>query len=211
VQMTAGLRHLAHDRVLKHVLVGFALCILVLGFTESAIYALLDAFHRPATFVSVIVAVQGVGAVLGGFATSPLVKRVGEVAACVVGLTLLVAGIVVMGLTHDIVVVCASAAVFGAALPVITIAFMTLVQRRTPPALMGRVSTAVEVVMSTPQAVSLALGSLLVVVLSYRVIFSIMGGVTLVAALYIAALLRAQIRSDARRSQTNSPVVGGYP
>ena len=81
--MTAGLRHLARERILKHVLVGFALCILVLGFTESAIYALLDAFDRPATFVSVIVAVQGVGAVLGGLATSALVKRVGEVAACV--------------------------------------------------------------------------------------------------------------------------------
>ena len=33
-------------------LIGFALCILVLGFAESAIYALLDAFDRPATFVS---------------------------------------------------------------------------------------------------------------------------------------------------------------
>jgi MFS family permease len=198
-QLTAGLRHLARERVLKHVLVGFGLCILVLGFTESAIYALLDAFDRPATFVSVIVAVQGVGAVLGGLSTSTLVKRVGEVGACVVGLALLVLGVVVMGLTHDIVVVCVSAAVFGVSLPVITIAFMTLVQRRTPQALMGRVSTAVEVVMTTPQAVSLALGSLLVVVLSYRVIFSIMAGVTLLAAVYIAVLLRDQIRDDVRR------------
>src|SRR5262249_14698465 len=70
VQMTAGIRHLAAERVLKHVLIGFAVCLLVMGFTESAIYALLDAFDKPATYVSVIVSVQGVGAVIGGLASS---------------------------------------------------------------------------------------------------------------------------------------------
>jgi MFS family permease len=198
-RMTVGLRHLAGERVLRHVLVGFAMCILVVGFTESAIYALLDAFDRPPTFVSVIVSVQGVGAVGGGLASSAVVKRLGEVAACVVGLVVLVAGILLMAWTHSIVVVCLSAAVFGAALPLITVALMTLVQRRTPQAIMGRVSTAIEVVFATPQAVSLALGSLLVVVLSYRQIFVIMGVVTLLAAAYIAVLLHGQIVDDVRR------------
>ena len=198
-RMTAGLRHLAGERVLRHVLIGFAMCILVVGFTESAIYALLDAFDRPPTFVSVIVSVQGVGAVGGGLASSAVVKRLGEVAACVVGLVVLVTGILIMAWTHSIVVVCLSAAVFGAALPLITVALMTLVQRRTPQAIMGRVSTAIEVVFATPQAVSLALGSLLVVVLSYRQIFVIMGVVTLLAAAYIAVLLRGQIVDDVRR------------
>jgi MFS family permease len=203
-QMTAGLRHLAGERVLKHVLIGFAMCILVLGFTESAIYALLDAFDRPATFVSVIVSVQGVGAVAGGLASSWVVKRVGEVAASVVGLVLLVAGILGMAGTHSIVVVCLSAAVFGASLPLITVSFMTLIQRRTPQAIMGRVSTAVDVVMAAPQAISLAVGSMLVVLLSYRTIFVVMAAVTGLAAAYIAVLLRHQIALDVRR-----PVIAG--
>jgi MFS family permease len=218
IRMTAGLRHLAGERVLRHVLIGFAMCILVVGFTESAIYALLDAFDRPATFVSVIVSVQGVGAVGGGLASSAVVKRLGEVAACVVGLVVLVAGILIMAWTHSIVVVCLSAAVFGAALPLITVALMTLVQRRTPQAIMGRVSTAIEVVFAAPQAVSLALGSLLVVVLSYRQIFVIMGVVTLLAAAYIAALLRGQIVDDVRRPpdevvdpETGSPLSAAMP
>jgi MFS family permease len=200
------------------VLIGFAMCILVVGFTESAIYALLDAFDRPATFVSVIVSVQGVGAVGGGLASSTVVKRLGEVAACVVGLAVLVAGILIMAWTHSIVVVCLSAAVFGAALPLITVALMTLVQRRTPQAIMGRVSTAIEVVFAAPQAVSLALGSLLVVVLSYRQIFVIMGVVTLLAAAYIAVLLRGQIADDVRRPpdevvdpETGSPLSAAMP
>jgi MFS family permease len=199
VQMTAGLRHLAAERVLKHVVIGFAVCILVLGFTESAVYALLDAFDKPATYVSAIVTVQGVGAVVGGLCSSAVVKRIGEVATCVVGLVLVVVGILVMAGTHSFVVVCLSATAFGAALPMIMVALMTLIQRRTPQAIMGRVSTAIEVVMATPQAVSLALGSLLVVLLSYRQIFVIIGVVTAIAAAYIAVLLRDQIAADVRR------------
>jgi MFS family permease len=209
-QMTAGFRHLAGERVLRHVLTGFAMCMLVLGFTESAIYALLDAFDRPATFVSVIVSVQGVGAVIGGLTSSWVVRRIGEVAACVVGLVLLVVGILVMAWTHSIVVVCLSAAVFGASLPLIVVAFMTLIQRRTPQAIMGRVSTAVEVVMATPQAISLALGSLLVVLLTYRQIFLVMGVVTAVAAGYLAVTLRHRIADDVRHGgkRPAPPAVG---
>jgi MFS family permease len=195
-QMTAGIRHLAGDRVLKHVLVGFALAILVMGFIESAIYAVLDAFDKPVTYVSVIVSVQGVGAVAGGLASSAVVKRVGEVAASAVGLAAIVVGILVMAGTHHFTVVCLAAAIFGAAIPVVIVALMTLIQRRTPQAIMGRVSAAVEVVMAVPQALSLAFGALLVVVLSYRQIFVIVAAVTGLAAVYIAVTLRDQIRHD---------------
>jgi MFS family permease len=198
-QMTAGVRHLAGERVLRHVLIGFGVCILVMGFTESAVYALLDAFDKPATYVSVIVSVQGVGAVAGGLGSSRVVKRFGEVATCVGGLVLVVVGILVMAGTHSFVVVCVSAAAFGAALPMIIVSLMTLVQRRTPQAIMGRVSTAIEVVFAVPQAISLALGSLLVVLLTYRQIFVIIAAVTAVAAVYIAAFLRDQIAEDVRR------------
>jgi MFS family permease len=200
-QLTAGMRHLAGERVLKHVLIGFALCILVLGFSESAIYALLDAFDKPATFVAVIVSVQGVGAVLGGLGSSWVIRRVGEVAACALGLALVATGVLIWAATHSVVMVCVAAAVFGIALPLFTVAFMTLVQRRTPQAIMGRVSTAVEVVMAMPQAVSLAVGSLLVVLISYRLIFLVMAVVTTVAAAYVVAALHGQIAADRRRAR----------
>jgi MFS family permease len=217
-RLTAGMRHLSTDRVLKHVLAGFGITLLVLGFTESSIYALLDAFDKPATFVSVIVSVQGVGAIAGGLSSGWVIRRIGEVAACVVGLVVLVAGIAIMGGTHSIVVVCLSAAVFGTSLPLLMVAFMTLVQRRSPQAIIGRVSTAVEVVMATPQATSLALGSALVVVLSYRQIFAIMSVVTLLAAAHIAFWLRHEIRDDVRRPpgtvaqpDIDSPVSAAFP
>jgi MFS family permease len=222
-QMTAGLRHLARDKVLEHTLIGFALCILVFGFSESVIYALLDGYDKPATWVAAIVTAQGVGAIGGGLSSSSLVRRIGEVAGCVAGLAVAALSILVMAAAQQFWLVLAAAAVMGAAMPLMMVAFMTLLQRRTPQAIMGRVSAAVEVVMGVPQAISLALGSLLVVILSYRTILAIMGVVTLVASAYIVVTLRGQIADDVRRPRgagtpgpppelaKSSTAVGGGP
>ena len=61
VQLVVGLRHLVADRVLANMLVGFGLTMLVLGFCEASIYALMDAFEKPATYAGVFVTIQGVG------------------------------------------------------------------------------------------------------------------------------------------------------
>jgi predicted MFS family arabinose efflux permease len=66
-------------------------------------------------------------------------------------------------------------------------------------------------VMATPQAISLALGSLLVVVLNYRQIFVLMACVTALAAAYIATLLRDQIASDVRRPVPDGPTAVTLP
>ena len=75
---------------------------------------------------------------------------------------------------------------------------MTLLQRRTPQRLMGRVSTAAEVVMTVPSAVSLALGAALVTVVDWRWIFLVIGVATLAGAGHVAFWLRDQlVRRDA--------------
>ena len=56
---------------------------------------------------------------------------------------------------RPVVVMLACAGVMGVSLPLLTIGYLTLIQKRTPQAVMGRVSTAAEVVMSAPYAVSL--------------------------------------------------------
>ena len=81
-------------------------------------------------------------------------------------------------------------AVLGSGIPIVVVAFNTLLQRRTPGPLMGRVSTFTEVLTTTPQALSIAAGALLVTLLDYRVIFAVMAGGTLVAAAYLPLMLR---------------------
>jgi MFS family permease len=191
-----GIRFLAGERVLRHVLAGLAISILVIGFFESSIYALMDAFDRPPTFSGVFVTCQGVGAILGGLTAAHAVRRLGEIVTCTAGLVVLAVATVICVVAPAIEVVLVGAAVCGLGLPWTFVSFTTLMQRRSPGHLIGRVSTAAEVLLSTPQAISLALGSLLVSLLSYRQIFVVIAAVIMLGALQIVLTLRDQIRSD---------------
>jgi MFS family permease len=210
-QLTGGVRHLVGDRILGHMLIGFGLTMLVLGFCESAIFALTDHFGRAATFVSVLVSVQGIGAVVGGLSSSRVVRRLGEVGAGVLGLVLLGASAIAMAASPSVAWVLASITVFGVSLPILVVAYMTLLQRRTPQRLMGRVSVAAEVVMSVPSAASLALGALLVTVVDWRLIFVVIGVVTLAGAAHVAWWLRDVLRDHDSVEPAVEPVPGPEP
>jgi MFS family permease len=195
-EVLAGVRHLRADRVLRMVLVGFAAAILVVGFSESAIYALLDAFDKPATWASAFVTCMGVGAVAGGLSASPVVRRTGEVAGCAIGLTVCGGATGVVAVAPTLAVVFVGAGLMGLGLPLVFVALNTLVQRRSPRELVGRVSAAVGITLAVPQVVSLALGAVLVVLVDYRVIFGLIAVVMVLGAVQIAVSLRDQIRSD---------------
>jgi MFS family permease len=209
-EMTGGIKHLAHEPVLRHILVSFALMLIVLGFTEASIYALLDFFGKPPTFAGVVVTVQGVGAIVGGLTTSLWVRRLGEAGTVTVGMALLAVGLAIVALTSTLWVMLAAVVVLGYALPLTFIASTTMIQRRTPHALMGRVSAAVETVLGAPQAISLALGALLVTLLDYHVIFAIMAASTGAAVVYLLISLRGNLfRPDS--PLTASPVEASLP
>jgi MFS family permease len=191
--MTEGVRHLAHEPVLKHVLVAIGMTLFVLGFVEATIYALLDFYDKPPTYAGVLVTVQGVGAIAGGLTTTRWVRRLGEPGTLALGLVVLSAAVAVIALASALWVVLAGMLVCGYGIPLLFISFSTLLQRRTPQRLMGRASAAVETLMGVPQAISLAIGAGLVVVLDFRVIFGIVAGVTLLGAGYLAATLRSAL------------------
>ena len=108
----------------------------------------------------------------------------------------------VVALAPNMTVVFAGVVFLGVAIPWTFVAFTTLMQRRSPGHLIGRVSATVDVLLSTPQAVSLAVGSLLVSLLDYRTIFWIIAVVMTLGALQIATTLRDQIRADLRSGGT---------
>ncbi|MHB8185734.1 MAG: MFS transporter [Dermatophilaceae bacterium] len=192
-EMTGGIKHLAHEPVLRHVLVAFALMLIVIGFAEASIYAVLDFFGKQPTFAGVVVSVQGVGAIVGGITTSRWVRRLGEAGTVTTGMVLLAVGLETVALTSTLWVTLAAVVVLGYALPLTFIAFMTMLQRRTPHALMGRASAAVETIMGAPQAISLAVGALLVTLLDYHVIFAIMAAFTGTAVVYLLISLRGRL------------------
>jgi MFS family permease len=164
--------------------------LLVVGFLESAVFAMIDAFDQPASYVGVIVSVQGVGAIAGGLCSSTIIRRTDEVAGVVLSLGLLAAGLMIAAVSPWLPVVFAGVVVLGFALPLLIVAFTTLLQKRTPGPLMGRVSTATDVVLGTPQSLSIAVGAVLVTTLGYRSIYWISAAVIVVAAGYLRLALR---------------------
>ena len=188
-EVLAGIRHIWYDHVLLHTMVALGVALLVIGFMESAVFAMVDAFDKPASWVGVIVSVQGVGAIAGGISSSSIVKRLGEANAMAASLVLLAVGLAVCAVTTILSVVFFGVILLGYALPVFIVAFTTLMQLRTPNRLMGRVSAAADVVIGTPQAVSIAMGALLVSLISYRTIYWISAVVILGSAAYLVAVL----------------------
>ncbi len=192
VEFLAGMSHLRQSRRLLHSTFSLGLCLLVVGFSESAVYAVIDAFGRPASFVGVILTLQGVGALGGGLVASRVVRRLGEPLTIVAGLGLLAAGLAGVAASVELWQVLAVTCVLGAGLPLLLVAYTTLLQKDTPSRLMGRVSTATDVLITTPQALSIALGALLVGLLDYRLIFVVMAAGVTCAAAYLFLMVREQ-------------------
>jgi MFS family permease len=192
-EVAAGVTHLRRTPLLLHSTLSLSICLLVLGFAESAIYAVIDAFDKPVEFVGPVLTVQGVGALTGGLLSSRLVRAVGEPRSIMVGLVLLSAGIGGVAAAAEVWQLLVATAVMGAGIPLVIVAYNTLVQKQTPGRLMGRVSTATEVLVTTPQAISIAVGAFLVTLLDYRLIFTLMSIGTALAAVYLLTMLRGRL------------------
>ncbi|HET7174069.1 MAG TPA: MFS transporter [Nocardioidaceae bacterium] len=196
-EFVAGIRHIRHDRVLLQCLLAVAGALLVVGFMESAVFAAVAAYGQPASFVGVVVSVQGLGAVAGGLCSSYLIKRIGEISAIAGSLLIFAVGLAVAAGTPVLGGFFAGTIILGFALPVFIVALTTLLQTRTPHRLMGRVSAATDTLLGTPQAGSIALGALLVTVLTFRSIFWLAAAVIAVSAGYLMATLRGELRPAA--------------
>ncbi len=202
-EVAAGARHIRRTPLLLHPTIALGLCLLVLGFSESAVYAVVDAFGKPVEFVGPILTVQGVGAIVSGLTASRVIRALGEARAIIVGLGVLAVGLAGVAVAVEVWQLLVATAVLGAGIPLILVAYTTLLQKQTPGHLMGRVSTTTEVLTTTPQAVSIATGALLVTLVDYRLIFALMVVGSLVGAVYLAGALRGRLTAPA-----DGPAVG---
>ncbi|MBY8874432.1 MFS transporter [Micromonospora sp. PLK6-60] len=204
-ELGAGLRHLAGEPALRRALIGYGLGSLVMGFTESLIFAYVDlGLRRDAAFVGVLVAVQGVGGLIGGLLSPAVVRRVGEVGALAAGVTIFGPAALALAYPH-LWLGFVALLLAGLSLPLIMVGLHTLVQRRTPPGLLGRVAAASEALVSGPQAVSIGAGALLVGVLDYRLLFVLVGLITTAAGGYLWHGRRLSA-PPARRAPTRPPL-----
>jgi MFS family permease len=194
-------RHIWQVAELRQIVIAGACMTTVFGFTETTIYAIVtDGLHRPAAFIGVTSAVQGIGALAGGLTAAPLVRRAGE--GRLAGLAMLVAAAgVALTILPLLPPVIAGLVLFGAAIPWLVVGLMTLAQRLTPPQLQGRVFAAAEVLITTPQTLSIALGAALITVVGYQVLLTAMAAIF--AATAISVLTRPEQRHPREATTPN--------
>jgi MFS family permease len=184
-EVAAGLRHLFGSPALRRGVLGLALTLLVLGFSETLMFAYVDkGLGREPAFVGVMVTAMGVGGLLGGLLSSAIVRRFGELAALAIGVAVLSPAILVL-IYAQVVVGLVAIAVAGLGMPVVIVAMNTLIQRGTPKALLGRVAAGSEAVIAGPQTLSIGIGAVLVSLVDYRVLLAVMAAVTALAAVYL--------------------------
>jgi MFS family permease len=172
--------------------IALAVALSVVGFAETAIFAVAsNELHRSASFIGVIMSVQGVGAIIGGPLSAPAMRRVGERWLSGIGLALVAIGSVFFE-GGSLATVLVGALVFGVALPPLLVGAYTLLQLRTPADLQGRAFSAFDLIASLPQTISIAVGAALITVLGYRGELSIIAVVVAFSALILLLPVRGE-------------------
>jgi MFS family permease len=197
-ELLGGFRHVYATPVLRRMVIALAVALSVVGFAETAIFAVAsNELHRSASFIGVLMSAQGVGAIVGGPMSAPVMRRIGERWLSGLGLILVAIGALLFeGGSLPIVLV--GAVVFGVALPPLLVGAYTLLQLRTPSELQGRAFSAFDLIASLPQTISIAVGAALITVLGYEGELSIIAGVVALSALILLLPVRGEPRFGPR-------------
>jgi MFS family permease len=188
-EVTAGIEHVWRTLPLRQLTIGTTIALLVVGFTETLIFTVIAHLGRPPSFFGVLGTLQGVGSIAGGLTGAWLLRRAGDVRTVGIGLGLF--GSCALLLTvPSLAVVLFGFVVAGVGIVWAIVAFNTALQLRTPLAIQGRVSAAVEVSLSVAQTTSIAAGAALSTLVDYRILLAGMSAVMVISAIYLVTRRR---------------------
>jgi len=187
-QLVAGIAHIARRPGLRRIVLTVAATLLVVGFAETAIFAVLQkGIHRPPAFLGVLSAAQGVGAIAGALVAAKLIRSAGDARTVAIGILLFGFGDAFF-LVPNVAAVMVGIVIAGAGLSFAVVGFGTAIQLRTPGELQGRVYSAADTIVGTPQTVSIALGAAIVALVDYRVSIAAMAVVCALCGGFLAAV-----------------------
>jgi MFS family permease len=167
-EMTAGISHIWREPVLRPLTIGVCGTMLVIGFSETLLFAITAALGKPPSYIAVFGTLQGVGSIAGGITAARLMRRIGELRVAAVGIALFAVGDG-LWLIPSLPVVFAAMAVAGLGIVWAVVAIGTAYQRRSALTMQGRVNAAANMLFSVPQTISIAAGAALISIVDYRV------------------------------------------
>jgi MFS family permease len=210
-RLSAGFRFLVGEPVLRSITVALALVLLAMGFTESAGFSVVTVgLHHSASFVGVLLTVQGAGAVAGGLLAAPLLRRMTEPMLTGLGLCTAAAAVLLLTLPN-LATALVAMVLAGFVGPWVSVAATTALQRRTPPAVLGRVAGAFQLALTIPQLTSIGLGAALIAVVNYRVLLVAIAVVAAIAVAYLFSTPETRRPASAEHLAAEVPVTQTTP
>lgn len=201
-ELSAGFRHIRGQRLLKAVVAGATVAMLVFGFTEAGIFAVVtDGLGRTAAFVGVTGVAQGIGSILVSPFSGAIANRLGEIWLVAVGLLGFAVALLMLSVP-SLPWVLAALLVAGMSLPLTFVGVLTSIQRYTPNNLQGRVFSTADTMWAAGSVTSIGLGAGLVTVIGYQAMFVIAAAVLVGAALIVLTGRGAVVRPEGEPTTT---------
>jgi hypothetical protein len=198
-ELVAGFRHFFTTPVLRAILPAVVFGAGGVGLAEVIPFAVVhDGLHRRGAFLGVLGAFHGAGAIAGGLGAGTAIGRVGEVRSLALALALGAGGMASYAFGTVAGALLASL-LFGCCLAGVIVSWTTLIQRSTPPELLGRAAAAGEALASIPYVGAIGLGSALVTMVDYRALTVVAAAGFALASVYLvrAPVLRASAHAHA--------------
>jgi MFS family permease len=188
-ELMAGLRHVLGQPVIRRMVLASTVGFAGAGMIDVAMFSLVNqGLHRPTALIGVLTSIEGAGSVIAGLVVGPAMRRSGEYAVACAGFLLNGAGLALAS-TATLAGATAGAALIGLGLPLVLVAELTIVQRRTPAELQGRAIAASEAIINTPFAIAIAVGAGIIGFAGFRPIYiGVAAGFTVVGLALLPSL-----------------------
>jgi MFS family permease len=189
----AGARHIVRTLPLRQVVLATGAALLVVGFSETIIFAVLaSGLQRPPSFFGVLSSLQGIGAIAGGLTAPRLLRRIGDVRIVGIGMALFAVGDLTF-VSSSLALILSGIVVAGVGVSWVIVGLYTCMQTRTPLRLQGRVASAADLFISTPQTISIAAGAGLVALVDYRLLVVAESAAVVACAAYLLSRRKESI------------------
>ena len=185
-EVTAGFRYVARTAALRQITIAMAATVFFGGFFETlGLQIATVGLHHAATWIGVLVTVQGIGGLAGGVTAGTVARKIGDGMLTAAGLGLFVVFSLLAAVPNQAVVL-AGAVCSGIALPWTIVGAMTVVQKCAPNAMIGRIMGAVDLAIQAPQSLGIAFGAAVVDVVFYRYLCYMIAVGVMFTAIYLA-------------------------
>ncbi|MDQ2741503.1 MAG: MFS transporter [Chloroflexota bacterium] len=189
-EMFAGLGYVIRSRLLLS-LVAMA-AIAGLGFGALSVLDVVfvtRALHLRSDAVGLLLSASGLGELAGGIAMSVIANRIGRWYHLLLGISVIISGsaLVAYSIANSLLVAALVLSVVGLMFPPIIVSFVTMQQRVTEDAFMGRVNSIVNTAMGLMMLLSLIAGGALTDLLGVRRVIA--GGAAVLLASGVVSLL----------------------